>query len=125
MRAWLLHIGERLPVDGTTRPFRYGYLARSLKEAGCEVLRWAPTFCHVRKTHRFLDDRRVSVDRNYDIQFVYSPGYVRNASVARLRTYRILGRRFRQMALHEERPDVIVSAIPSLEWALAAVEYGR
>ncbi len=125
MRAWLLHIGEQLPVDGATRPFRYGYLACALQDAGHEVLRWAPTFCHVTKTQRYSGDNRVAIDRNYHIQFVHSPGYERNTSFARLRTYQVLGRRFRELAKLESRPDVIVAAIPSLEWANEAVNYGR
>jgi glycosyltransferase involved in cell wall biosynthesis len=125
MRVWLLHIGEELPVDGTTRLFRYGYLARALSERGHEVLRWAPTFRHSTKTFRFSTDIRVPIWQNFAIQFVHSPGYRRNVGFERLRTYRVLDRRFRQLAAAEPPPDLIVAAIPSLEWASAATEYGR
>lgn len=125
MRVWLLHIGEELPVDGTTRLFRYGYLARALTDRGHEVLRWAPTFRHATKKFRFSADARVSVWENYSIQFVHSPGYRRNAGFERLRTYRVLDRRFRELSTREPMPDLIVAAIPSLEWAAAATEYGR
>jgi glycosyltransferase involved in cell wall biosynthesis len=125
LRIWLLHIGEQLPVDGAARPLRYSYLARAFQEAGHEVLRWAPTFCHIKKKHRFLTDQRVPVADNYAIQFVHSPGYRRNVGLERLRTYRVLGRRFFQLAGREPPPDLMVAAIPSLEWADAAIEYGR
>jgi glycosyltransferase involved in cell wall biosynthesis len=136
MRVWLLHIGEHLPV-ATRHPAepvagcpparlcRYGYLAQSLVERGHEVLRWAPTFCHVKKRHRFTADHRLPINDKYAIQFVHSSGYRRNAGVQRLRTYQVLGRRFRQLATEELPPDVIVAAIPSLEWADAAVDYGQ
>jgi glycosyltransferase involved in cell wall biosynthesis len=125
MKVWLLHIGEELPVDGGGRPFRYGYLARALEERGHQVLRWAPTFRHATKTQRFSTDRREQVSRNYAIQFVHAPGYCRNVGLERLRTYRVLGRRFREIAGREPPPDIIVAAIPSLEWAAGAAEYGR
>src|SRR4029079_9109212 len=125
MRVWLLHIGEELPVDGTTRLFRYGYLARALTERGHNVLRWAPTLRHATKQFRISADVRVPVWENYTIQFVHSPGYRRNAGFERLGTYRVLDRRFREMSARESVPDLIVAAIPSLEWAAAATEYGR
>jgi glycosyltransferase involved in cell wall biosynthesis len=125
MRVWLLHIGEELPVDGDVRTLRYGYLAKSLQDSGHEVLRWAPTFRHSTKQHRFTCDSRVAITPQYAIQFVHSPGYARNASLARLHAYRVLGRRLRSLAENELPPDVIVAAIPSLEWAEAAIDYGR
>ncbi len=124
MRVWLLHIGEELALDGTKRKFRYSYLADALTERRHQVLRWAPTFRHYGKVHRFKSDRRVDVDEGYAIQFVQSCGYRRNTSLARLRTYRVLGRRFRKLAESETPPDLIVAAVPSLEWAVAAVDYG-
>jgi glycosyltransferase involved in cell wall biosynthesis len=125
MKVWLLHIGEEMPVDGTTRLFRYGYLARALTERGHQVLRWAPTFRHATKKFRFSADVRVPVWENYAIQFVHSTGYRRNVGLDRLRAYRILDRRFRKLSQNEVPPDLIVAAIPSLEWAAAATEYGQ
>jgi glycosyltransferase involved in cell wall biosynthesis len=125
MRVWLLHIGEDLPVDGAVRQFRYGYLAEALAERGHHVVRWSPTFRHNTKRHRFFDERRVEITPRYTIQFVHSPGYRRTTSIARLRTYQILSRRFRRLARFATPPDVIVAAIPSLEWAVASVDYGR
>jgi glycosyltransferase involved in cell wall biosynthesis len=124
MRVWLLHIGEQLPVDGPVRSCRYGYLAQALVDRGHTVLRWAPTLHHVNKRHRFPTDRLVTVSPNYAIQFVHSPGYRRNIGWKRLQAYRVLGRRFRELAERKPAPDLIVAAIPSLEWAVAAIDYG-
>jgi glycosyltransferase involved in cell wall biosynthesis len=125
MRVWLLHIGEDLPVDGTARRYRYSYLADALVNAGHQVLRWAPTFRHNTKSHRFSTDARIELNENYAVQFVHSPAYRRNIGFDRLRTYRVLDRRFRQLASREPKPDLIVAAIPSLEWAEAAVDYAQ
>lgn len=125
MKFWLLHIGEDLPVDGPSRPYRYTYLAEALCQAGHEVLRWAPTFRHNTKEYRFSADERVRQSGNYEIQFVHATGYRRNIGIERLRSYRVLGRRFCDLASREAPPDLILAAIPSLEWAEAAVEFGR
>jgi len=123
MKVWLLHVGEELPVDNQPRTFRYGYLAEALTRRGHEVLRWAPTFNHCAKKYRFRTDYRVAIKPGYAIRFVHSPAYYRNASLKRLRTYRVLARRFCELASREDIPDLIVAAIPSLEWAVAAVDY--
>lgn len=125
MRVWLMHVSEELPMDGSARTFRYGYLARALQEHGHSVLRWAPTFRHRTKEHRFTSDQRVAISPGYEIQFVHSPGYQRHISFERLKTYQVLRERFEQLAAHEPQPDLIVSAIPSLEWAEAAVNFGN
>jgi glycosyltransferase involved in cell wall biosynthesis len=125
MRVWLLHVGEELPVDGTVRRYRYGYLAEALEDAGHEVLRWAPTFRHLAKVQRFSSDTRVAVSARYQIQFVHSPGYRRNIGIQRLRTYRVLERRLRELAAGENPPDLIIAAIPTLEWANAAIDIAR
>lgn len=124
MKVWLLHVGEELPVDDQPRTFRYGYLAEALTKRGHEVLRWAPTFNHCAKKYRFQSDCRVAIKTGYAIQFVHSPAYYQNASWRRLHAYRVLARRFRELATREDRPDLIVAAIPSLEWAAAAVDLG-
>ena len=125
MRVRRLHIGEELVLDGTKRKFRYSYLAdaapRSVGTECCAGLR------HFAIMARCIDLSligAVDVDDGYAIQFVHSCGYRRNTSLARLRTYRVLGRRFRKLAESETPPDVIVAAVPSLEWAVAAVDYG-
>jgi glycosyltransferase involved in cell wall biosynthesis len=125
MRVWLQHVGERLPVDGIARCYRYGYLAQALVEQGHQVVRWAPTFSHIDKEYRFTNDCQVEIQRDYSIKFVHAPSYRRNIGPARLRSYQVLGRRLTALMAQESPPDIIVAAIPSLEWAAAAVDFGR
>jgi glycosyltransferase involved in cell wall biosynthesis len=125
MNVWLLHIGEDLPSDGGGRRFRYGYLAQALTDRGHEVVRWAPTFHHTTKRQRFGEHHWQQVAPHYGVQFVHAPGYQRHIGFARLRTYRELAIAFRQLAPTLPHPDVILAAIPSLEWAEAAIEFGR
>ncbi|MCO6047428.1 glycosyltransferase family 4 protein [Aeoliella sp. ICT_H6.2] len=125
MNVWLLHVGEELPVDETPRLFRYGHLANALADRGHQVLRWAPTFQHFRKRQRWNHDHRVDVNDRYAIEFIHSPGYIRNASLARWKSYSILGRRLAERLQHESPPDLIVTGIPSLEWCTVAVDYAE
>jgi glycosyltransferase involved in cell wall biosynthesis len=125
MNFWLLHVGEDLPIDESPRLYRYGYLAQALMRAGHRVTRWAPTFHHYRRRQRASTDAEIAVASNYSIQLVYAPGYRRNVSLARVRSYRALARRFAVLAKETDAPDLIVAAIPSLEWCSAAVEFGR
>jgi glycosyltransferase involved in cell wall biosynthesis len=125
MNVWLLHIGEDLPSDGGGRQFRYGYLAQALAARGHEVVRWAPTFRHTTKTQRHDDHYWEPVAPGYNVQYVHAPGYRRHVGFARLRTYRQLAVGFRRLAPTLAPPDVIVAAIPSLEWAEAAIEFGH
>ncbi len=125
MRIWLLHVGEELPGDDQPRRFRYGYLADALAQKGHQVLRWAPTFQHACKIQRFTEHTRLNVNDRYSIQFVYAPGYRSNASLARWQCYRRLALEFRKLAPQYERPDLIVTGIPSLEWCEAAIRFGR
>lgn len=124
MNVWLMHVGEELVVDPNARPFRYGYLADALVQRGHSVLRWAPTFQHARKHQRFNRDTFVEVGPGHNNQFVYADGYRRNVSLARFRSYRRLATRFRHLAPKHERPDIIVSGIPSLDWCDAANDFG-
>ncbi|WP_425398229.1 glycosyltransferase family 4 protein [Aeoliella sp.] len=125
MNVWLLHVGEELPVDENPRLFRYGHLADSLSARGHRVLRWAPTFQHFRKQQRFDHDQRVEVNDRYTIELIHSPGYQRNASLARWKSYRTLGQRLAERIERESPPDLIVTGIPSLEWCSVAVDYAE
>lgn len=125
MHVWLLHIGEDLPVDGEVRKYRYGYLADALVARGHSVVRWAPTFRHTTKTHRFKTDCRIEINPRYHIEFLHTNGYRRNVGFSRLWMNRALGMRLRAKMAGEAPPDIIVAAIPSLEWADAATAYGR
>ncbi len=104
MRVWLLHVSEELPMDGSKRTFRYGYLAEALHERGHRVLRWAPTFRHRTKRHRFEADHRAEVSSGYEIQFVHSAGYQRHISYARLRAYRELAGRLVSLCIEKRGP---------------------
>jgi glycosyltransferase involved in cell wall biosynthesis len=125
MNIWLLHVGEDLSTDGSERRFRYGRLAEALVDRGHRVLRWAPTFHHATKRFRAHDNQLIAASEDYDVQLVHAPGYRRNVSLARRRSYRRLEAAIKPLMKDHTRPDLIVAAVPTIGWCRAAIEYGK
>jgi glycosyltransferase involved in cell wall biosynthesis len=125
MNAWLVTVGEQLPIDpGDSRLMRTGTLARFLCQRGHQVVWWTSTFNHVHKHHRFDCDKRVQVDSNLTIRLLHGIGYKRHVSISRLLDHGMVARKFSTFARSEARPDVIVASLPTLELAAAACAFG-
>jgi glycosyltransferase involved in cell wall biosynthesis len=125
MRIWLVMVGEPLPTDGPgTRLMRTGLLAERLAAMGHDVVWWTSSFDHYRKRQRSGGHRRLRVGPGYQIQLLHAPPYRRNTSLRRLANHAALARGFRALAPAErERPDVILSSIPTVELARAVTEF--
>jgi len=124
MRVWLAHVGEPLPIDRTVRPFRYGVLAQMLASEGHEVTWWTSTFDHVTKKQRYAQNHTVDVGRGYRTNLLYSKGYSKNVSLARLRHGLKVARMCAQQMETEPCPDIILSSFPTPWLAAVAVDYG-
>lgn len=122
MRVWTVHIGEPTPLEDTGRPFRYTLLARALRARGHELVQWYPTFAHLTKTWRAQEDRLEEVEPGWQVQLVHAGGYRRHVGLARLRFYRRLARRFRELAPGHLAPDLIVAGMPAPEVCEAVVD---
>ncbi len=126
MLAWLITVGEGLPIDsGSPRLWRTSLLASKLLNRNHQVIRWTSAFDHSHKTFRSDGDQDIQVDPNYKIKLIKSIGYKKNVSLKRLVDHYVLGWKFSKAALSEERPDIIVCSLPTIELAHAATEYGK
>lgn len=125
MDVWLIHLGEQLPVDGMTRPFRYSLLAGQLLKRGHSVTRWTSTFNHITKSQRFDKQTSVELAPGYRVEFLYARGYRRNVSLARLAFHRFVASRLVSLMERREPPDLILSSIPVPLLCKAAVSFGR
>jgi len=124
MRIWLVQPGEPLPTDGDSpRLLRTGQLAAELARRGHDVTWWATTFRHATKTQRAARDAQLEIAANYRIMLLHSPGYASNVSLRRFVDHRIVGRRFRDWARREQRPDIIQCAFPPIELAFETARY--
>jgi glycosyltransferase involved in cell wall biosynthesis len=126
MKIWLVQPGEELPTDpGTPRLLRTGMIADILAGRGRDVVWWTSTFSHARKEQRSNDDTEIKVKANYTIRLLHSPGYEKNVSLRRIYDHKVLARKFRCLALRAEPPDIILCSMPTIEFSLAATQYGK
>jgi len=125
-RVWLITVGEPLPLDGRpVRLFRTGILAHLLAERGVEVVWWTSTVDHFTKAYFVEGDRTVPLTERLTLQFLHGRLYHRNVSLSRLRNHREIARAFSRLAPQQERPDLVLCSLPTIELSAAAVEYGR
>jgi len=126
MRIWLIKAGEPLPIDGKDiRLFRMGILATMLAQRNHEVTWWTSTVDHVRKKHRFSDNTRLKISGNFEIRLMKSILYKKNVGIARIVNHHREAHIFSVWATQMVPPDVIVCSMPTIEFSLAAVRYGR
>jgi glycosyltransferase involved in cell wall biosynthesis len=125
MRAWLITLGEPLPVDGAQpRLLRTGFLSRALRKRGHSVTWFSNRFDHFLKSHRLGPDVRATADRER-LVLLNSRGYQSNVSFERFLDHRDLVRDFETRASTEELPDLIVASMPTIDLCLAAVSFGH
>jgi len=126
MRIWLVKLDEPLRIDeGDPRPCRMGLIADALHRRGHEVLWWTSTEYHQLKRQRFTRDTRITVDDDYVLWLMHARPYRKNISIGRMLHHRTLARKFLDIGQREQRPDLILCALPSLDMCQAAVKYGR
>jgi glycosyltransferase involved in cell wall biosynthesis len=104
---------------------RAGILANLLVQEGHEVLWWTSSFDHVRKQQRCGIDTTKPFGDQYRITMLHANGYKNNISLARLVNHRGVAEKFRKFSETEQRPDVILCSMPTLELCVAAVRYGK
>jgi glycosyltransferase involved in cell wall biosynthesis len=127
MRVWLLTIGEPVPLGAGARDrlHRTGAFARYLVSRGHHVVWWTSAFDHFRKQHLSEEDTFLTEPGGLHIRLLRGCGYKRNVSLERFRDHAQVAQRFRALSELEEKPDILVSALPTVEMCLAAEEYGR
>jgi len=126
MNVWLIKIGEPIPVEAVCkeRIHRTGLLSRYLSKDDHKVTWWTSTFDRIRRKNIQDQDLIVNTRRGLTIRLLYSPGYNKSMSMARIRDQRYLAEKFLQCAVKESPPDLILSAYPTIELSKAAVLYG-
>ncbi|MGE5361476.1 MAG: glycosyltransferase [Bacteroidales bacterium] len=128
MRVWLIKREERVPLNehGNDRLLRMGSLAFALAARGHEVVWWASSFDHWRKRQVVTADAAVQLTENLEARLLKGCGYRRNVSPSRFVDEAIVSRKLSSWARRDpKQPDLIVSALPSVELCRAAVQFGR
>ncbi|HXG70764.1 MAG TPA: glycosyltransferase family 4 protein [Gemmatimonadaceae bacterium] len=126
MRIWLLKIGEAPAVlDKKLRPMRMTLLAEALQGRGHTVTWWMSTFTHGASTFTASSETPLTSSSGVRVHLLPSRGYKRHLSLARVIEHRRTAAQFSQRALAEEQPDIILSALPTIELCSAAAAYAR
>jgi glycosyltransferase involved in cell wall biosynthesis len=127
MNIWIITTGEPIPfIDGKNiRPWRSILLTDMLLSKGHNVIRWAGTFDHSIKTNRYNSNKLILVNNQYKIQLFYSGGYNKNISIKRLLDHKEGADNFKKLIYKEEKPDLILCSMPTLELCHVSVEYAN
>ncbi len=99
---------------------RFVYLAKMLAEEH-DVELITSDFYHGKKKHR----ESIPTSWPFKITFVHEPGYKKNVSIQRLRSHKRLGKSLTEYLKSRKKPDVIYCAMPSLDFAEAAMKYAK
>lgn len=127
MNIWLVRDLEPIPTDpGDRRLMRAGMLAQALARRGHLVTWFTSSFDHYQKRQRSDHDQTLVPEPNLTIEIFRGPGYARNVSLARIAHNRAFAGHWRRYAeAGGNRPDMIVTDIPTTEAAEAAVRFAR
>lgn len=125
MNTWVFSHGEVLPVEPNYRAMRTGMLTAELTRRGHRVTWWTSTFSH--RHRQLLADRDTVVDVHdrLHVNMLHAGRYTSTISLARHLHNLRLGRRVGTHLSALPRPDVILASYPIIEFADAAVRYGR
>ena len=125
MKIWLLMSGEHLEMFGE-RPHRIGILSKMLVEKGHQVTWFTTTFDHQHKKYFFNKTTKIKSPFGIDMVFLHSPTpYYKNISFARLKNHKEIGKEFYKIANELNRPDVILTAFPTIDLAYNAVKFAK
>lgn len=127
MNIWLVRDLEPLPTDpGGRRLMRAGMLAEALAARGHRTTWFTSSFDHYQKRQRSDRDQTLTPASNLTIEVFRGPGYRRNVSLARIAHNRAFAARWcRHAEASAERPDVIVTDVPTTEAAEAVVRFAE
>jgi len=120
MRVWIQNPFDNLPEEGY-RKQRYRLMAEAFQRAGHEVVYFTSDFSHSAKAPRQL---KSPVDEPRTV-FVPTQPYRRNVSFRRVWSHLAYARNWRRMAAGMDTPRLIVSSMPTISGANAALELGR
>ena len=122
MTVWLQNPFDNLPTEGY-RKQRYWMMAEAFVRAGHRVVLWTSDFNHTTKTKRA---EKVAGVAKVEVRQVPTLPYRKNVGLERVKSHRDYAKVWERMALATgERPDLIVTSLPTISGAEAALRLGR
>ena len=125
MNIWLVMSGEPLEMFGE-RPHRVGVLSKMLVEKGYEVTWFTTTFDHQHKKYFYNKTTNTKSPFGVNMVFLHSnTPYYKNISFARIRNHKEVGDEFYKITQNLNKPDVVLTAFPTIDLAYNAVKYAK
>ena len=123
MTVWIQNPFDNLPLEGF-RKQRYWLMAEAFVRAGHDVVYWTSDFSHAAKQRR---EPPKTIPDGMDVVMVPTAPYSSNVCVRRAASHRAYARTWSRMAAERagDRPGLIVSSMPTISAAAAALELGR
>lgn len=126
MRIWVVRTGEPVPrAAAHVRLARSGMIAARLAARGHDVTWWTATYEHGSKRHVLAHGDRYQVRPGLVVRALWAPGYRKHQSIMRLVHHWWLGRALARAFTGEVPPDLILSSLPTTEFASVCTAYGR
>ena len=126
MKIWLVKMEEELPIDENFRLGRMGNLSDILCQRGHYVVRWTSDFIHRKKKKRFCKDQYINFTPNLKLNILNGIFKYRDShSLFRWLNNMIFAYKFYKIAKLQEKPDLIVCSMPTIELALLSSKLGN
>lgn len=123
---WLIGEGEGLPIEKDAHLMRMGMLSVYLSERGHKVTWWTSSFLHGEKRYIYKGYKQIRINSNLRLMLLHSRIYYRkNISIQRVIYHKLLSIEFVRYSRRKKRPDIILCAWPTPQFAKEAVRYGR
>lgn len=103
---------------------RFIYLANLIDKEKFDVEIITSDFSHLDKKKRDKADERLK-SWDYKITLIDEPGYKKNVSLKRFYSHYILAQNIKKYLGKIDKPDIIYSAVPSLDVAKVAAKYAK
>jgi glycosyltransferase involved in cell wall biosynthesis len=125
MNIWIISLFDPT-LDDETRPMRFAGLSSVAELMGNNVTYFSNTFRHSTKKNRFLNTMVIKKNDHYKTVYIKSLEYKKNISFKRFFSHFIYARNFMTYIQScDEKPDVIVSALPPLVLNYELVKWAK
>lgn len=125
MNAWIVQIGEPLPIDSNARKMRDALLIDELIKRGHKVVWWASAFDHIQKRWIFDKDTTINISDSFTIHAIKGCVYKNNISIKRFLNQIIIYYKLKNRFKKEPKPDFIKVDIPVPEYAGLCARYAK
>lgn len=121
MTVWIQNPFDSLPFEGH-RKQRYWLMAEAFVRAGHQVVYWTSDFSHAKKSARM---ENADWFGDFDVRYIPTVPYSRNVSFKRIKSHQAYAREWMRIAAAEPPPALIITSIPSISAAEAAITLGQ